>query len=188
MNVFFRALVEAPQISEGKKFVGYAARFGQTVEIHERGQRFKERIAPGAFTRSLANNDIHGLINHDRNLVLGRNKAGTLTLDQDKNGLAFEIDPPDVQYARDLRTLIERGDVSQCSVGFTSNTLDSWDGGVRTLEEVDCFDVSIVSVLPGYPGTSVALRFLEPESDPFLEMHHRKLRLHSLEVNCAKHH
>lgn len=175
MSVLYRAVLEAPQVSEGRKFVGYAARFNQTADIIERGRRFKERVAPGAFTRALANRDIHGLLNHDRNMVLGRNKAGTLRLEQDRRGLAFEIDPPDTQYARDLRTLIERGDVSQCSFGATLHgTRDSWAGTVRTLEEIDCFDVSIVSVMPGYPGTSVSLRF--DDLDDQLTVHHRKAR------------
>jgi HK97 family phage prohead protease len=175
MSVLYRTLTDTPQVSEGKKFVGYAARFNQTAEIIERGQRFRERIAPGAFTRALAGRDIHGLMNHDRNLVLGRNKAGTLLLEQDKKGLRFEIDPPDTQYARDLRTLIERGDVSQCSFGATqSGTKDSWSGTLRTLEDIDCFDISIVSVMPGYPGTSVTLRFGDL-TDP-LTIHHHKAR------------
>lgn len=175
MSVWYRTIGDPPQVSEGRKLVGYAARFNQTAEIIERGQRFKERIAPGAFTRALSH-DIHGLINHDRNLVLGRNTAGTLHLEQDKKGLAFELDPPDTQYARDLVHLIERGDVSQCSFGAgLARTRDSWAGSVRTLEEIDCFDVSIVSVLPGYPGTSVTLRFDELDADP-LTIHHRKAR------------
>ena len=50
--------------------------------------------------------------------MLGRNQAGTLRLSEDDTGLAYEIDLPDTQAARDVYALIERGDVSQSSFAF----------------------------------------------------------------------
>lgn len=143
------------------KINGHAAKFD--VMSDDLGG-FRERIAPGAFAQTIKNNDIRALFNHDSNIVLGRNKAGTLRLSEDTAGLAFEVDAPDTQLVRDMVLApIERGDVSQCSFGFFT-LQDKWaklDGEwVRTLLEVELFDVSPVTY-PAYPQTDVAVRSLQ---------------------------
>jgi uncharacterized protein len=167
VKLSFRSLDEAPE-TDGKKIGGYAALFGETVTIRENGRTFRERIARGAFARALADNDVFALFNHNRDHVLGRARAGTLRLAEDRRGLAWEADLPDTSYAADLRTLMGRGEVTQCSFGFTPNTKDEWKGDVRTLTDVDMFDVSAVSVLAGYPSTTVELRQLDGTDDPLI--------------------
>jgi HK97 family phage prohead protease len=125
---------------------------------------FREKVSPGAFSKSIKKSDIRALWNHNPDYVLGRNKSGTLTLEEDNKGLAIEISPPDTQWARDLMETIRRGDVDQMSFAFQV-AKDSWDESgkesVRTLEEVDLFDVSPVTY-PAYPQTDVKVRsFLE---------------------------
>ena len=97
---------------------------------------FRERIAPGAFAATIAEDDIRALFSHSSDQVLGRNRAGTLKLAEDDTGLSVRIEPPDTNAARDLVTLIERGDVSGMSIGFQT-LIDEWnmeDGEpVRTL-------------------------------------------------------
>ncbi|MHA1569296.1 MAG: HK97 family phage prohead protease [Alphaproteobacteria bacterium] len=124
---------------------------------------FRERIAPGAFAATIAEDDIRALWNHDSNLVLGRNRAGTLTLKEDEQGLAFALDLPDTGGGRDAAETIVRGDVSGMSFGF--QTLDDeWqfhDGEhIRTLRAVRLFEVSPVT-FPAYAATDAALRSLE---------------------------
>jgi len=124
---------------------------------------FRERVAAGALTKTLLSADIRALFNHDPNLVLGRNKAGTLRLKEDMTGLAIEIDPPDTQAARDLMVSMKRGDINQMSFGFRT-IADKWaklDGEwIRTLLEVDLFDVSPVTY-PAYTQSSIAVRGLQ---------------------------
>lgn len=80
---------------------------------------FVERVAPDAFTKTLADNpDVRALINHDPSMLLGRSRSGTLRLSADSTGLAYEIDMPDRQDARDLLVSMERGDITQSSFGF----------------------------------------------------------------------
>lgn len=120
---------------------------------------FREIIAPGAFKDSLKNADVRALFNHDPNIVLGRNKAGTLAVAEDKKGLAIEINPPDTQASRDLVVSMERGDVTEMSFGFRTIE-DKWetkDGeDVRTLLKVDLFDVS-PATFAAYPQTDVGV-------------------------------
>lgn len=139
---------------------GYAAVFGDTADI---GGYFREVIARGAFTNTLRSADVRAYFDHDRGRVLGRSSAGTLRLREDQKGLAIEIDLPDTSDGRDVKTLIERGDVSGMSFGF-SVLKQEWDETVdpptRTILEVDLREVSIVSE-PAYDGTSIALRSLD---------------------------
>jgi len=148
---------------DGSSLRGHAAVFNS---LSENLGGFREQIKPGAFKWALENDDVRALINHDSNLVIGRNTAGTLRMKEDKTGLAVEIDLPDTQAARDLSVSIERGDISQMSFGFRVRAGgQEWgeddDGDViRTLTDLSLFDVSPVAY-PAYPATDVGLRSLE---------------------------
>ena len=159
----FRSLVRPVErrASDGKTTVaGYAAVFGEVADI---GGYFHEVIARGAFTNTLRTADVRAYFDHDRGRVLGRSSVGTLRLAEDTRGLRVEIDLPDTSDGRDVAALIERGDVSGMSFGF-SVLRQEWDETVdppkRTILEVALSEVSVVSE-PAYDGTSVALRSLE---------------------------
>lgn len=165
---------------EPAKIVGHAAVF----DIDSEDMGFVERIAPGAFKNALARSDARALFNHDSNIILGRQSAGTLKLKEDDVGLLMEATPPDTQLVRDMVLApIERGDITQQSFGFTVEK-DEWteersgtvtkrnyadiEKGirekrsfgrlVRTIIEVkEVFDVSPVT-FPAYPDTTVGLR------------------------------
>ena len=144
-----------------KKLMGYAAVFGQ---LSEDLGGFREQVAPGAFAATVAEDDIRALWNHEPGEILGRNKAGTLALAEDQQGLAIEIDPPDTQRGRDAMVSIGRGDVSQMSFGFQTVT-DDWNYRegeiIRTLVKVRLFDVSPVT-FPAYPQTDISIRAIDP--------------------------
>jgi hypothetical protein len=152
----------------GTTIRGYAARFNSPSQPI--GGRFVEQIAPGAFDDVLGD-DVRALINHDPSLILGRSVAGTLRLSVDGQGLAYEVDLPDVGYARDLATSIARGDINQSSFGF-SLELDGeeWSRGeggmkVRTITKVKrLYDVSPVTY-PAYAEATVGLRSLQRFED-----------------------
>jgi hypothetical protein len=148
---------EVRQDGESKRLVGYAALFGVTAEVMP---GLYERVAPGAFRKTLKERDVVALWDHDSQLVLGRVSAGTLELSTDEKGLKFSVLLPETSYARDLVELVGRGDISGASFGFRV-IRDSWDGNVRQLDEVDLYEVSIVA-FPAYPQTTVALRALFP--------------------------
>ena len=122
---------------------------------------FREKNAPGAFTETLAQDDIRSLWNHNADLVLGRNRNGTLRLREDAYGLAIECDPPDTQAGKDAVVSIRRKDVDQMSFMFDA-LVDDWsedqDGMIeRTLYKNKLYEVSPVT-FPAYPSTSVMVR------------------------------
>lgn len=158
-----RFLAEFRATLDGNRLIGHAAVFGQTAKL----ATGYERLAPSAFKAALADpaTDVRALVNHNPTMVLGRQSAGTLKLETDDQGLRFEVDLPDTSYARDLRELIGRGDVTGASFGFVPGE-DEWstapDGKqVRTHTSVrKLLDVSPVT-WPAYEGATVALRHLE---------------------------
>jgi HK97 family phage prohead protease len=149
--------VEARQAEDGTmRLSGYAAVFNDdSVPLP-----FIERIAPGAFRKTLTETpDVRLLINHE-GLPLARTKNGTLRLKEDEIGLYMDADLPDTQAARDLYTLVERGDVDQMSFAFRV-IRQRWNEGrtERTLTELSLADgdVSVVTY-PAYPTTTVEAR------------------------------
>lgn len=147
------------------KIVGLAAVFDKRSE--DLGG-FVEIIRPGAFTDALKTSDIRGLRDHDPGRLLGRTESGTLRVEETKRGLAYEIDLPDTELARDTAEAIDRGDLSGNSFSFivkeerwTYPPEDSDEPVLREVLSVDpIFDVGPVTY-PAYPDTTVALRSLD---------------------------
>jgi len=139
---------------------GHAAVFEKMS--HDLGG-FREKIAPGAFTRTLkSGNDVLALVNHDPNFRLGRTKNGTVRLREDQDGLAIEIDPPNTQTGRDTVEDIRTGNLDGMSFMFRTIE-DDWsiEGGeeIRTLKQIELLEAGPVT-FPAYPDTSVAVRSL----------------------------
>ena len=136
---------------------GHASVFDTPYELWG----FNEQVQRGAFKKTLKEADVAALWNHDPNIVLGRKKSGSLRLSEDDIGLKYEVDLPDTQAARDLYTLIQRGDVYQSSFAFeivkeewVQPPEDTHDLPMRTIKEVRLFDVSPVTY-PASPSTDV---------------------------------
>lgn len=144
---------------------GYFAVFDSPYEIWPGAT---EIVKPGAFAGCLGS-DVRALTNHDSTLVLGRTKAGTLTLREDARGLfgSIKINGADAD-AMNLYARVQRGDVDQCSFGFDikqETFIDNGDGTVRwEIEEVDpLYEVSVCT-FPAYEETSVVARQKDLES------------------------
>jgi HK97 family phage prohead protease len=152
--------------NNGKPLIrGYAAVFNQ---LSEDLGGFREQLSTGAFTDAMQNSDVRALINHDANLVLARNKSGSLAMREDAAGLYVEITPPDTNAARDLIELMKRGDVNQMSFAFTvaredqTWTREGTGPWLRIIKKVArLYDVSVVTY-PAYPQTSACLLYTSP--------------------------
>jgi HK97 family phage prohead protease len=136
--------------------VGHASFYGKRSENLG---GFYEYIERGAFNDDLLNrSDVRALINHDQNLILGRNTSGTLRLSADEKGLRYEFDVPDTSYGRDLIVSMKRGDINQSSFAFTVEE-DDWStdekgNNIRTIKKINrLYDVSPVTY-PAYPDAN----------------------------------
>lgn len=142
---------------------GYAVKFNMRSQLI--WGEFYEKVAQGAFARSLQENVIKSLWNHNSDFVLGSTKPGTLRLKEDDVGLYFECDLPNNSWGRDAYESIQRGDVDGVSFGFYVRG-DSWqylleeDVYLRTLLDVDLFEIS-PTPFPAYLDSEVSERSLQ---------------------------
>jgi uncharacterized protein len=152
----------------GKKMLrGHAAVFNSQSLLL--AGMFREIIKPGAFRSALKSSDPRCLRDHVPSMILGRMSSGTLTLSEDEKGVPFACDMPGTTYANDLQISMSRGDVRECSFGFSVREGgDKWeqqaDGTyLRTILEdgiEELYDVSPVTY-PAYPDTACAMRSLD---------------------------
>lgn len=137
---------------------GYFAVFNSVYEMFK---GCTESIAPGAFSDELTS-DVRALINHDTRLVLGRTTAGTLELREDEKGLLGDIavNPKDSE-AMNAYARVERGDVSQCSIGFDviDEEHENREDGTHhyTIKKVKLYEVSCCT-FPAYEETAIEAR------------------------------
>lgn len=150
------------------QLIGHAAVFDKPTVIADSwyGGLWEESVARGAFKKTIKEADIRALWNHDANIVLGRNKAGTLELSEDETGLRVVITPPDNEWGRPVLEAVRRGDVSGMSIAFQV-VRDEWTKPDRAKEpkalrkrrvlELKLSDVSPVTY-PAFPQTDIAAR------------------------------
>jgi hypothetical protein len=154
----YKAEIRADGEESKPKIKGTAAVFDK-LSVDLGG--FKEIIHQNSFGDIIYTSDVVALINHDPNLVLGRNqKSKTLFLEEKDTGLDFIIDPPGTSFANDLLVSMARGDMDKCSFAFVVSD-EYWekvDGeAIRHVTKFkELWDISIVTY-PAFPQTSAQL-------------------------------
>lgn len=141
---------------------GYGALFNNETVI---GSWFRERILPGAFTDSIAQDDIRVAFNHSPNFILGRTSAKTATVTEDAKGLRYEVTPPLTRA--DVVESIKRGDITGSSFQFEVENPDDeeWDYSqtkqgklpLRTIKRAKLWETGPVA-WPAYENTTVSAR------------------------------
>ncbi|MFF1961000.1 HK97 family phage prohead protease [Streptomyces sp. NPDC058220] len=163
--------IRADGAAGAERFGGYAAVFNSRTSIgNPLRWGFYEEIAPGAFTKTLAEGDARMLIDHDSYYVVSRVSAGTLLLAEDERGLPVDsaLDT-DLSYVSDLRANIRNKNITGMSFGFYV-IKDEWsqeqveiEGAdpvqvdVRIIREVRLVEVSAVT-FPAYTETEAELK------------------------------
>ena len=164
---------------DGRTLVGLAAPFNAPADIFEHGQRFTETIAPGAFSRTIAQRGgkvpLHAVHDVTRKLPLGPVHKMTETGD----GLRIEARISKTQAGDEVLELIRDGALSGLSIGF-SPVREQWskDGKNRTLQEIALREISVVDA-PAYREAQIAaLRSALPApSGPTIHFYERSLWL-----------
>jgi HK97 family phage prohead protease len=163
------------------RLAGYAVVFDSPSE---RMGSFVETIDRRAFDEVLRDEpDVRFLVQHD-GLALARTSNGTLRLVADDQGLRFEADlNPEVQAARDLHSLVERGDVTQMSFGFRIGgekvDQDAEPIRVHVTRVSRLYEISAVT-FPAYEATSVDARdvhSVDEVDEASLQQEFERLRL-----------
>ena len=125
--------------------------------------KFTESIAGGVFKRAIEKaEEIKLLFNHNEKRELGSTKDN-LTIKEDEIGLYAEATITD----EEVRQLAIDNKLTGWSFGFKVNE-DKWtegDGEIqhRTINDLDLFEVSVLSVTPAYYATKVESRDSQDE-------------------------
>lgn len=132
---------------------------------------FREQVAPGAFKKTLQEQDVVFLFNHDTGKPLARTSipegAGSLSLREAGDGLQADAIPLDTTAGKDLMKLTRAKVVKGMSFGFEV-LKESWTddegrasnsqiGTKRTIQEVRLHEVSAVT-FPAYTSTTFNAR------------------------------
>lgn len=157
---FYAAPLELREEGNEKYFEGVAVPIGQVTDLGY----FSEEVERGAFDEVM-NDDVRGLFNHNPDVVLGRNKSGTMVLTVDNKSARYRIlyNPNDPDHVRVMEK-VKRGDVSQSSYAFSIKdavweTRDGKDH--RVIKKFSrWYDVAPVTY-PANQNTTVAARSLE---------------------------
>lgn len=155
-----RKTVKLRAETKGNTLFGYASVYDTETFIPGEGY---EIMARSAFDEvSKQETDVIATLNHNPSLLLGTERGKTLKWSTDSEGLPFEVELPDTTVGRDVRVLLERGDLNGCSFAWIEGDFEyqarSAGGRTKVHTRVDrLVDVSVVT-LPAYPGTSAKLR------------------------------
>jgi HK97 family phage prohead protease len=147
--------------SDGLTLTGYAATFDNTTRIDNWEGTFDEKIARGAFKRSINARTPVLQFEHGRHPLLGSMPLGTITkLREDDHGLYVEARLADNWLIQPVRDAIASGAIDGMSFRFQV-IKESWSDAsavpVRTLEEVKLMELGPV-VFPAYESTTVGVR------------------------------
>lgn len=147
----------------GAIIAGAGIVFNKETVIGGRHWGFREIIAPGAFAKSITEEDQRSFFNHDPNLILGRRSAGTLRVVEDSTGVHYEVDAPDTSYSKDLQVSLERKDVTGSSFIFrtikeewTEPVDESDELPLRRVLEAELYELGPVT-FPAYEDSTASV-------------------------------
>ena len=146
---------------DGLTLEGYAAVFNEWTEIYDRLGSFQERIAPGAFKRTLNSRTPILQFDHGTHPLIGSIPLGRFTsVSEDDHGLKVRARLSDNWLIEPVRDAIRDGAVSGMSFKFRVVD-EQWaqenDTDYRTITQVELYEAGPV-VSPAYEQTTVGVR------------------------------
>lgn len=132
-------------------------------------KQWQEIIEPGVFGEALERafdigRNIEFLENHDPLKILSSTKNGSLTLEENEEGLYFEARIVKTSWGKDLYLLVKERIIEGLSFGMTVLE-EEWfqdENGmaIRLIKKIDLYEVSALKT-PAYPMTFLESRGLE---------------------------
>lgn len=124
--------------------------------LQDKDGKFIEKIKSGTFSKALEKNDVALYFNHKRAL-----KPVSMELEEDTIGLKCTCVVDDTEVLENI------GNLRGWSFGMTV-LKDNWatrDDGmrVRTIEDIQLGEVSILTITPAYIATTIETRSLEDD-------------------------
>lgn len=147
---------------DGLTLDGYGAVFNEWTNIADQFGEFRERIAPGAFKRTLGMRMPVLQFDHGAHPLIGSIPLGRITsISEDDHGLRVKARLSDNWLVQPVRDAIRDGAISGMSFRFriVDETWGRSNDGMeeRTIREVELYEVGPV-VFPAYEQTSVGVR------------------------------
>ena len=148
---------------DGNTLYGYLAVFNQDTRIKNWEGDFTERIAPGAFAKTLdeRGDRIKILYDHGLDPSVGNKPLGKPSvMREDDHGLYVEVPLDDTSYNRDLKASLASGAIDGMSFRF-SPVREEWNEDTEpptpTLSEIILHEGGPVT-FPAYEGASAGIR------------------------------
>lgn len=202
---------EADGAADSRIIEGYALKFGvRSRLLCDWWSKYYEVLEPGCLTReTLDASDIVLTMFHDRQLVLGRSKAGKGTLAYEVNdiGVLFTAEMPKTVDGDKALELVRRGDIAGCSFCYSTDEEDSENAvSYERIQDTDGEDVLLRHVKridhiydftlttdPAYEQTTVTSREAgmedaktQPAPAPTIDRQKRAAVLRDLHSRMAK--
>jgi HK97 family phage prohead protease len=159
--------LERDDTDDGRTLRGHGAVFNEWTVIDSWEGRFRERIAPGAFRKTLQENgaNVRLQFDHGQHPLIGSLPIGSIRkLKEDGQGLFVEARLSNNWLIEPVRDAIAEGSIDGMSFRF-SVIGEKWDKEDTDLPERTITEVRLVElgpvVFPAYPGTDVGVRSLE---------------------------
>ena len=161
-NIVRSVSFRAEPSSDGLTLEGYGAVFNVETTIDSWEGQFRERIAPGAFKRTLGQRTPVLQFDHGQHPLIGSLPIGVIrSIREDDHGLKVRARLSDNWLVEPVRDAIRDGAISGMSFRFRVID-DEWSDKrgevpLRTIREVELYEVGPV-VFPAYEQTSVGVR------------------------------
>lgn len=150
-EILYRAATLAP--AAGRVVHGLIVPYGVVADVRDGFSAYREKFAPGAFTRSIAErgNKLRLFTAHDtRRLPVGK----VVELHEQHDGVRAAFEISSTRDGDDVLESVNGGYTSNFSVGFRP-LRHRMDGDVLVRTEASLREVSLVG-LPVYEGATVA--------------------------------
>ena len=151
---------------DGRTLHGYAAVFNEDTVINSWEGQFVERLAPGAFAKTLKErgDQVKVMFDHGYDPQIGDKPLGKASvMKEDKKGLYVEVPLSRTSYNEDLIALLEDGAIDGMSFRFSVQK-ETWEEPkkagelpIRTIQEVKLFEFGPVT-FPAYEATTAGVR------------------------------